>query len=212
MAPNIRLTGTTTQSANPIVCMSSNPRNTPDRRFPVEFGESPELHAPAPAGWPERKGITRLITPANLLKCEGIASFLSPVKRLLSVSAIAWTSFFFAVLQSVCTFFVGLGPLRLLLGATALVALGQVGTFWDRFHRDSIRVPMIGLALIGVGISSAFVMRGRRLRKRPASQWRQRTRTAREVRLERVQIALQIVTVALLAIEECMHIRTFHHL
>jgi hypothetical protein len=153
-----------------------------------------------------------LITPANLLKCEGIASFLSPVKRLLSVSAIAWTSFFFAVLQSVCTFFVGLGALRLLLGATALVALGQVGTFWDRFHRDSIRVPMIGLALIGVGISSAFVMRGRRLRKRPASQWRQRTRTAREVRLERVQIALQIVTVALLAIEECMHIRTFHHL
>jgi hypothetical protein len=173
MAPNIRLNGTTTESANPIVCM---------------------------------------ITPANLLKSEGSSSFLSPVKRLLSVSVIAWMSFFFAILQSVCTFFVGLGALRLLFGATALVAVSQVGTFWDRFHRDSIRVPMIGLALIGVGISSAFVMRGRRLRKRPASQWRQRTRTAREVRLERAQIALQVVTVALLTLEEFMHIRTFHHL
>jgi hypothetical protein len=151
-----------------------------------------------------------LTTPASPDNSEGTSSVLRPVKSLKSVAAIAWMSFFFAVLQSVCTFFVAVGALRLLIGATALVAIAQVGTFWDKFHTDSIRVPMMALALAGVLISSIFLVRVRRLRKRPASQWRQRPLTAGEIRLERAQIALQFTTVLLLAIEELMHLRTFH--
>jgi len=150
--------------------------------------------------------------PASLKKV-GHGSLRSRlIATLAAVGIVTWTSVLFAVLQSVCTFFVALGTLRLLVGATFLVAVSQVGEFWDRFHSDAIRVPMMGLALAGVITSLISFLRRRRLRHRPASQWRQRRLTGREVAVERVQIALQLLTVMLLVVEELMHLRTFHHL
>jgi hypothetical protein len=43
-------------------------------------------------------------------------------------SAIAWSGFFFALLQSVCTFFAALDGLRLLIGIGSLAVSAGVAT------------------------------------------------------------------------------------
>jgi hypothetical protein len=126
-------------------------------------------------------------------------------KRLL-----AWSSLFFVLLQSVCTFFTALDGLRLLIGAGSLAVLTQSGTRWDIFHADWIRIPMIGFAFIGSSLNLLLLSRIRKLRRRPAAQWRQRPLTPHKIRMERVQLILSIITLALIGIEEINHFRHFH--
>jgi hypothetical protein len=121
--------------------------------------------------------------------------------------AIAWSSFFFALLQSICTFFAAANGLRFAVGLGALVLTTGAGTMVDRFHADALRIPMIGLALIGSLLNLAIVAQIRRLRRRPASQWRQQPPSPRKLRMERLQIVLSIATLALIGVEEILH----HH-
>jgi hypothetical protein len=121
--------------------------------------------------------------------------------------AIAWSSFFFALLQSVCTFFAAANGLRFAVGLGSLVLSASAGTMVDRFHADALRVPMIGLALAGALLNLAVVAQVRRLRRRPASQWRQPAPSPHKLRTERLQIILSFATLALMAVEEILH----HH-
>jgi hypothetical protein len=125
---------------------------------------------------------------------------------------VAWSSFFFAVLQSVCTVFVALSGLRLLIGISSLAISAGVGTALDRFHANWIRIPMIGLALIGSLLNLAVLMQIWRLRSRPASRWRQKPVTLHTLRMERLQLFLSLATFLLIGIEEYLHFRQFHSL
>jgi hypothetical protein len=151
-------------------------------------------------------------TSANPYKSESILGHLRPARTWTTYVLVAWSSFFFAVLQSVCTFFVALGGIQLLIGVGSLAAITQAGLVWDRFHADSIRLPMMGFALAGALVGLAALARVRRLRDRPAAQWRRRPLTSREILRERIQFTLALATLALIALEEIMHLRTFHHL
>ena len=124
---------------------------------------------------------------------------------------IAWSGFMFALLQSVCTFFTALDGLRLLIGAGALVAALQAGTVLDHFHANWIRVPMVVLAFAGSLLNLLILRRIWRLRNHPAAQWRRVPVSPRKIRMERVQFALSVITLALIGIEEVTHFRTFHH-
>jgi hypothetical protein len=126
--------------------------------------------------------------------------------------AIAWSSFFFALLQSVCTFFAAANGLRFAVGIGSLVLSASAGAMVDRFHADALRVPMISLALVGSLLNLAVVAQIRRLRRRPASQWRQQPPTPRKLRVERLQIVLSAATVALIAVEEILHYHYCGHL
>jgi hypothetical protein len=125
--------------------------------------------------------------------------------------AIAWSSFFFALLQSVCTFFAAANGLRFVVGIGSLVLSASTGAMVDRLHADALRVPMICLALIGSLLNLAIVAQIRRLRRRPASRWRQQPPTARKLRMERLQIVLSAATLALIAVEEIFHYHTCGH-
>jgi hypothetical protein len=118
----------------------------------------------------------------------------------------------FAILQSVCTFFAALDGLRLLIGIGSLAAATQVGVAWDHFHTSWIRVPMILFALAGSLLNLVVLGRIRRLRNRPASQWRQPSPAPGRLRMERLQFVLSLLTLALVAIEEIIHLHSFHHL
>jgi hypothetical protein len=126
--------------------------------------------------------------------------------------AIAWSSFFFALLQSVCTFFAAANGLRFAVGIGSLVLSASAGAMVDRFHADALRVPMISLALVGSLLNLAVVAQIRRLRRRPASQWRRQPPTPRKLRMERLQIVLSAATVALIAVEEILHYHYCGHL
>jgi len=75
-----------------------------------------------------------------------------------------------------------------------------------------IRIPMIGLALLGSLLNLAILMQIRRLRRRPASQWRQKPLSAHKIRMERMQWILSTATLVLIGIEEFQHFHQLHTL
>src|SRR5215470_6105137 len=88
---------------------------------------------------------------------------------------IGWSSFFLAVVQSVCTIFVALSGLRLLLGAAAFgAAIGVMKIADGRIHIDAIRIPMVMFALAGALFNLVALWQAHRLRVRAASAWRQK--------------------------------------
>jgi hypothetical protein len=125
---------------------------------------------------------------------------------------IAWSSFFFALLQSICTLFLAVSGVRLVIGIGSVVLSAGIGTALDKLHANWIRLPMMGLALLGSLLNLAVLIQLRNLRSRPASRWRQRPLSSREARMERIQWVLSLSTLILIAIEECLHMNQFHNL
>ena len=137
---------------------------------------------------------------------------LSPPKILLAkLSVFSWPSFFFAVLQSVCSAFIALNSVHFLVGAGAFAAAAGALHVADRLHGDAIRIPMMLLALAGSLLNLIGLWRVRSLRKRPASAWRLKPLTPEKKRSERLQLGLSVLTLALLAVEFFAHRATFHH-
>jgi len=113
----------------------------------------------------------------------------------------------FALLQSICTAGMAISGFQLVIGLSGLAAIGSVFSPMKQLHRDTIRIPMMLLALVGAVVNLYSVWRVRSLRARPASQWRVRPVSLEKVRSERVQIALAVVTLILLAVEEGLHLK-----
>jgi hypothetical protein len=118
--------------------------------------------------------------------------------------------FLFALLQSACTAVLAISGFRVLIGLSALAAAAGVNTPAKGFHQDAIRIPMMLLALLGVLANLYSVWRVRSLRARPAAQWRVQPVSREKLRSERLQIALAIVTLVLLAAEWTTHSRLHH--
>ncbi len=137
---------------------------------------------------------------------------LTPRAEGRTRGVIAWSSFFFALLQSICTFFVALSGVRLVIGISSVVLSAGTAAAVEKFHASWIRLPMIGLALLGSLLNLAVLIQLCSLRNRPASRWRQRPLTPKEARMERIQWVLSFATLILIAVEECLHWNRAHHL
>jgi hypothetical protein len=147
-------------------------------------------------------------TPVRPLPAETIEAD----NRIVSVpGAVAWSSFLFALLQSVCTFFAAANGLRFAVGLGSLVLSASAGAMVDRFHADALRIPMIAFALGGSLLNLAVLAQIRRLRRRSASQWRQQLPSTRRLRMERLQVVLSVATLVLVAVEEILHFHFSGH-
>jgi hypothetical protein len=116
-----------------------------------------------------------------------------------------WSSLFFAILQSVCSAFIALNGVRLLIGIGAFAAASGVLKLADRMHIDAIRIPMMLLALAGSLLNLVVLWQVWRLRKRPASAWRQQPVSTRKKTSEWIQFTLSVLTLFLLAAEFLAH-------
>jgi hypothetical protein len=125
---------------------------------------------------------------------------LSSRLKLLNGSGIL-----FAVLQSACTAVIAISGVRVAIGLSALSAAAGIHAPARGFHQDAIRIPMMLLALAGSLVNLFVIWKVRKLRSKPASQWRQRPVTSRKLNSERFQIALSILTLLLLAAEWLTH-------
>lgn len=137
---------------------------------------------------------------------------LTPARSESAQGVIGWSSFLFAVLQSVCTFFVAVDGLRFVIGVGSLAVSAGIGSAMDRFHQEWIRVPMIVLALLGSSLNLVILMQVRHLRNRPAFHWRRRPLSPHKLRMERVQMLLSVATLVLIGLEEYLHFRWCGHL
>lgn len=143
---------------------------------------------------------------------SGSAIASSPEERVRARLWVSWSSLLFAFLQSVCTFLMAMAGLRLIIGVGSLALSAEATALLDRMHANWLRIPMVGLAFAGAALNFIAIVQIRRLRARPASQWRQAPVAAGKLRMERWQLALSLITFALIAFEEAFHLRFFHHL
>jgi len=125
---------------------------------------------------------------------------------------VSWSSLFFAIVQSVCTVFVALSGLRVLLGAAAFSAAVGAMKVVDRIHADAFRIPMVMFALVGAVFNLVALWQVRRLRVRAASAWRQKSMSGSKFASERVQLILSVLTLALLGLESFYHWQHTHHI
>ncbi len=149
---------------------------------------------------------------ANLSEAIAVISVSDESHLGSAQRTIAWSSFFFALLQSVCTFFATVNGLRLVIGMGSLVVSAGVRTEIGWWHQNSVRLSMLGLALLGSLLNLAVLMQVRHLRNRPASRWRQRPLSPHEIRMERVQLVLSLATLILIGSEEYLHLHMHGHL
>lgn len=125
--------------------------------------------------------------------------------------AIALSSLLFAVLQSVCVFFAALDGLRVGIGISSLVLAAGTARAIDAFHLSWLRAPMIVFAVAGSLLNLLVLWQVRRLRNRPAAQWRRTAPTTGRLRMERVQLVLSVLTLVLIALEERQHLLWLRH-
>jgi hypothetical protein len=137
---------------------------------------------------------------------EPEANLAEPKKRERRGLAVGLTSLFFVLLQSACTAFFAISGLRLLIGLGSLAAATTGLKFLDAVHGTALRIPMEIVAIAGSVVNLVAVRRVRRLRAKPASQWRMRPATAKQLRSESWQVVLAVVTLLLVAVEWGFHI------
>lgn len=117
---------------------------------------------------------------------------------------VTFASLTMAILQSVCAAVLTVSGIRVAIGLTALAAgavYGPVATL----HQDAIRIPMLVLATGGAVVNLLVLAWIWHLRSRPSAQWRRREISSKERRSERLQVALAVMTLFLVALEISTH-------
>jgi hypothetical protein len=120
-----------------------------------------------------------------------------------------WSSLFLAFIQSVCSAFIALHGIRMLVGIGAAVLASSTWALAEHLHIAAIRIPMMFLALFGALLNLVALWQVRRLRRRSASAWRQQPLTPSKRRSESLQLALSLLTLVLLFTEWISHFKLF---
>lgn len=129
-------------------------------------------------------------------------------RQLTSVgsAALGSGSVLLAAVEAVCTFFVALSKLGILVGFTSLLS----GVIVSRYHQDAIRLPVLAIAAIGAIMNLVVLWNATRLRNSPSAAWRKRPLSRRERWRIGMLIGLSIVTLGLVVAEFSIH--PLHHL
>jgi hypothetical protein len=143
-------------------------------------------------------GYATLILPPEPWRVEVI------LESTRTIGAVSIASVTLAVLQSICTALLTINGIRTGIGLAALAA-SSIWTPVLAFHRDSIRIPMLTLAVVGALVNLAVLAWIRHLRNRPEAQWRRRELTKKERRSERLQVAMALLTLVLVGLEVWSH-------
>jgi uncharacterized paraquat-inducible protein A len=109
-----------------------------------------------------------------------------------------------ALLQSLCTAILTINGIRVGIGVAAL-AVSSIAAPLLSFHRDAIRIPMLSIAVLGAVVNLAVLAWVWHLRARPESQWRKREITKKQRWSERLQVAMAVATLLLVALEFRSH-------
>ena len=128
-----------------------------------------------------------------------------------SLKVMSRASLALAILQSICTAVLTINGIRLAIGLTAFVMASSLIGPVRWFHQDAIRIPMLIIATAGAIVDLTVLWWTRRLRTQPAAQWRRRELGGKEKRSLRLQLALGVLTLALVATEQYTHVIIHHH-
>lgn len=123
---------------------------------------------------------------------------------------VGFSTFLFALLQAACPALIAISSVRVLIGLGALASAAGTDAAPRGLHQDLIRIPMMLVALIGAFLNLFVIWQIRRLRARPAAQWRLQPVSKKKRLSENVQIGLALLTLVLLVSEWVTH-PLIHH-
>jgi hypothetical protein len=126
------------------------------------------------------------------------------VDKARGLGILSGASLLFALAQSLCTAVFTISALRVAIGVASLSA----GIFLKPLvplHRDAIRIPMLIIATAGSILNLLVLAWIWRMRRLPSGQWRKRELSKKEKRSERLQVAMAIATLILVALETWTH-------
>lgn len=126
------------------------------------------------------------------------------MKSTKGLELVTGVSVVLAVLQSLCTAVVTISGIRVLIGLGALAASSIAAPLLE-FHQDAIRIPMLILAVAGSLLNLAVLAWIWHLRSRPEAKWRQKEIEPKQRRSERLQVAMALITLALVGVELWAH-------
>ena len=118
---------------------------------------------------------------------------------------ISLVSLGFILLQSACTAVMAVSGVRVIIGLGALAAASGLNRPAGGFHQDAIRIPMMIVAVGGSILNLYELWRIRSLRNRPSAQWRRIDVTPGQIRSERFQMILAVLTLILVLAEWWTH-------
>ena len=148
--------------------------------------------------------------PVGAATEEGYLEVGGRVNNSSSLKIMSGASLALAILQSICTAVLTISGVRLAIGLTAFVMASSLVGPVRWFHQDAIRIPMLIIATIGAIVDLAVLWWTRRLRTQPAAQWRRRELGSKEKSSRRLQFALAMLTLFLVATEQYTHVTIFH--
>jgi hypothetical protein len=131
-------------------------------------------------------------------------------ERIAGSRYLGLSTFLFALLQTLCPAVIAISAVRVFIGLGALAAAAGSNAPPRAWHADAIRIPMMLIAALGAALNLFVIWHVRRLRARPAAQWRVAPLSASKRRSERWQIALAVLTFVCLAVESITH-PMMHH-
>src|SRR5579862_3964378 len=114
-----------------------------------------------------------------------------------------------ALLQSLCTAVFTVNSIRVGIGLAALAA-SSIAAPLVPLHRDSIRIPMLVIAVAGAVINLLVLAWVRRQRNRPEARWRRIELSKKQRLSEQLQVVMAILTLALVGLEVWTH-AILHH-
>jgi hypothetical protein len=120
------------------------------------------------------------------------------------MGVVSGASVVMALLQSLCTAVLTVNSIRVGIGLAALAATSIAAPLVP-LHKDSIRIPMLAIAVVGAVVNLLVLAWVRHLRNRPEAQWRRRELTKKQRFSERLQIAMAILTLVLVGLEIWTH-------
>jgi hypothetical protein len=132
-------------------------------------------------------------------------------ERIIGSRYLGVSAFLFAFLQALCPAVIALSAVRVFIGLGALAAAAGTNAAPRGWHADAIRIPMMLIAALGAALNLFVIWHVRRLRARPAAQWRIVPLAPGKLRSERLQIVLAVLTFVCLAVEAITH-PMMHHL
>jgi hypothetical protein len=120
------------------------------------------------------------------------------------MGVVSGTSVMMALLQSLCTAVLTVNSIRVGIGLAALAA-GSIAAPLVPLHKDSIRIPMLVIAVAGALINLLVLAWVRHLRSRPEAQWRRVELSKKRRFSERLQLAMALLTLVLVGLEVWTH-------
>jgi hypothetical protein len=131
-------------------------------------------------------------------------------ERIAGSRYLGISTFLFAFLQALCPAVIAISAVRVFIGLGALAIAAGTDAPARGWHADAIRVPMMLIAALGAALNLFVIWHVRRLRARPAAQWRVGSLAPGKLRSERLQIVLAVLTFVCLAAEWITH-PMMHH-